>query len=195
MHSISLCPYNWNIYVEWPLIDFYFQEIDAWLNLWCICQSNRRSLCDAAQMNLLNWLGSENSEKMCHNLSKMSAGESCDASDTIRTPSDKYKEPLIVQESEFVCMFFSFATRSQSWPYGASKPTGANLASVLRPEHREIAFKTEGGERDRIYRETCRRKWYSHVFTREIKKRKSKYSHKYVLKCLHQHASMVGHWR
>ncbi len=42
------------------------------------------------------------------NLSKMSAGESCDASDTIRTPWDKYKEPLIVQESEFVLSFVCY---------------------------------------------------------------------------------------
>lgn len=77
-----------------------------------------------------------------------------------------------------VFFFFLLLHRSQSWPYGASKPTGANLASVLRPEHGEIAFKTEGGERDRKYRETWGRKWYSHVFAREIKKRKSKYSHK-----------------
>lgn len=100
-------------------------------------------------MKLLNWLGSENSEKMCHSLSKMSAGESSDASDTIRPPSDKYKESLIVQKGEFcvhagffsVFFFFLLLHRSQSWPYGASKPTGANLPSVLWPEHRKIAFK------------------------------------------------------
>jgi len=46
---------------------------------------------------------------MCHSLSKMSAGESSDGSDTIRPPSDIYKESLIVQKGEFVCMrgFFS----------------------------------------------------------------------------------------
>jgi len=41
---------------------------------------------------------------MCHSLSKMSAGESSDGSDTIRPPSDIYKESLIVQKGEFVCM-------------------------------------------------------------------------------------------
>lgn len=111
-------------------------------------------------------------------------------------PQINIKSHWLFRRVSLCACFFLLLHRSQSWPYGASKPTGANLASVLRPEHREIAFKTEGGERDRIYRETCRRKWYSHVFTREIKKRKSKYSHKkYILKCLHQHASMVGHWR
>lgn len=100
-------------------------------------------------MNLLNWQGSENSEKMCHSLSKMSAGESSDASDTIRPPSDIYKESLIVQKGEFVCMwgffhlfffFFCYIDLRADLMVHQSL-TGANLPSVLWPEHRKIAFK------------------------------------------------------